>query len=200
MDLTAVVKDLILLLSVSFLYILMLLLGRRLKRSHGVRLNWSYQLFSLCLAIYLPAKFFDQRFKLEVWGREIAFRRELGAVMCLLGALFLVALVDRYIWDLYFRQKHRVKIPRFLSEIVTLVIIAISVIVVLEMGYGLTIKGLVIGPSVLAVIVGLAMQDLLGNIFAGLALQFGKAFKDGDWLFVDNKYAKVIDINWRYTR
>ena len=44
------------------------------------------------------------------------------------------------------------------------------------------------------------MQDLLGNIFAGLALQFGKAFKDGDWLFVNNKYAKVIDINWRSTR
>ena len=199
-NLTVVVKDLILLLAVSFLYVLMLLLGRWLKRSHGVRLNWSYQLFSLCLAVYFPAKLFDQRFKLEVWGKEIAFRRELGAVMCLLGAVFVVALVDRYIWDLYFRQKHRVKIPQFLSQIVTLLIIAISLIVILEMGYGLTIKGLVIGPSVLAVIVGLAMQDLLGNIFAGLALQFGKAFKDGDWLFVDNKYAKVVDINWRSTR
>src|SRR4051812_43799799 len=186
-DLPPAVKDLILLLSVPGLYCLMLLLGRWLKRSHGVRLNWSYHLFSLCLAIYFPAKLFDQRLTLDVWGKELTFRRELGALMCLLGAMFVIALVDRYVWDLYFRQKHRVKIPRFLSEVVTLLIITISVIVVLELGYGLTIKGLVIGPGVLAVIVGLAMQDLMGNIFAGLALQFGKAFKDGDWLFVDNK-------------
>ena len=69
-DLPPAVKDLILLLSVPGLYCLMLLLGRWLKRSHGVRLNWSYHLFSLCLAIYFPAKLFGQRLKLELWGKE----------------------------------------------------------------------------------------------------------------------------------
>jgi len=194
------VKDIILFCSVPGLYCLMLLLGRYLKRSHGVRLGWSYHLFSLCLAIYFPAKLFDLKLSLPLGVKDIPLRRELGAVMCLLGALFIIALVDRYVWDLYFRQKHRVKIPKFLSEVVTLLIITVAVIIILEVGYGLTIQGLIVGPGVLAVIVGLAMQDLLGNIIAGLALQFGKSFKDGDWLFVDNKYAKVIDINWRSTR
>jgi small-conductance mechanosensitive channel/CRP-like cAMP-binding protein len=198
---SAAFSDLMLVFSVPGLYCLMLLLGRRLKRTHGVRLNWSYHLFALCLAIYVPAKLLGRHLDVNIGGVDITFRREMGVIMCFFGALFIIALVDRYVWDLYFKQKHRVKVPKFLSEVVTLLIITTSVIVIVEFGYHLDIKGLVIGPSVIAVIVGLAMQDLLGNIFAGLALQFSKAFKDGDWLYVNDKYyAKVIDINWRSTR
>jgi small-conductance mechanosensitive channel/CRP-like cAMP-binding protein len=120
--------------------------------------------------------------------------------MCFFGALFTIALVNHYVWDVYFQRKHRVKIPRFLSEVVTLLILAVSGTIILEFVFNLDIKGVVIGPSVIALVAGLALQDLLGNIFSGLALQFSKSFKDGDWLFVNNTYAKVIDINWRTTR
>lgn len=212
-DLPTAAKDFIVLLSLPGVYCIMVLLGRWLKRRHGVRLNWSYHLFSLCLAAYFLAHLFHWQLAIP-WGEKqiedntgirteinyVSYDRELFAVTCLLGAIFIIALVDRYIWDLYFRQKHRVKIPKFVSEVVTLVIIVISLVVVLEVGYQYNIKGLVIAPSVLAVLLGLAMQNLLGNIIAGLALQFGKTFKDGDWLFVDNRYAQVIDINWRSTR
>jgi len=187
--------------SVPGLFCLMLLLGRWLKRKHGVRLNtWTYLLFSACLAIYFPAELFDEELSVPLFGIDVKFRMVFGAFACLLGAIFLIALVDRYIWDLYFRQKHRVKIPKFVSEVVSLSIIAISIVVVLALCTKLDIKGVFLAPGVLAVFVGLAMQDLLANIIAGLALQFGKTFKEGDWLFVDNKYAQVIDINWRSTR
>lgn len=196
-----VFEDWMLVCSVPGLYILMLYLGRRLKRKHGVRLNeWTYHLFALCLAIYVPAKLLGRPLDINLSGTPMHFRREFGAIMCFFGALFVIALMDRYVWDLYFQQKHRVKIPKFLSEVATLLILTTSIIVILTFGYGIKIQGLVIGPSVLAVIVGLAMQDLLGNIFSGLALQFGKAFKEGDWLYVNEKYARVIDINWRSTR
>jgi small-conductance mechanosensitive channel len=202
-DLSAGHKDLILLGSVSGLYCLMLLLGRWLKRKHGVKLTWTYHIFALCVAIYFPCKYLvEDHLPVRIAGDEFFLRRDFGAVMCLLGAFFVIALLDRYIWDLYFSQKHRVKIPKFLSQVATLVIITISVFIILA-GYGYTIHnklGFIVAPSVLAVIVGLAMQDLLGNIIAGLALQFGKSFKDGDWLYINDKYAKVIDINWRTTR
>src|SRR5207247_3114192 len=53
---------------------------------------------------------------------------------------------------------------------------------------------------IIAVILGLGMQDLLSNVFAGFALHFGKPFQAGDWLFLDNRYAEVMEINWRSTR
>jgi small-conductance mechanosensitive channel/CRP-like cAMP-binding protein len=187
-------------LAVPGIYLALVGLGRWLKRKHGVKLNWTYHLFSFCFAAYVISKLFDEHLTLDFLGTPIPFRRELGAVMCLLGAFFVIALVDRYVWELYFKEKHRVKIPKFLSEIVTLSIILVSVIIILELGYNMNIKGLVLGPGVLAVIVGFAAQNLLGNIVSGLSLQFGKSFKEGDWLFVNGQYAKAIEINWRATR
>src|SRR5665213_3523842 len=58
-ELPVAYRDLIVTLAIPGLYCLMLVLGRWLKRSHGVRLNWNYHLFALCLAIYFPAKIFD---------------------------------------------------------------------------------------------------------------------------------------------
>jgi CRP-like cAMP-binding protein len=60
--------------------------------------------------------------------------------------------------------------------------------------------GLLTGSGIVAVIIGLAMQDLLGNIIAGFAIHFGKPFRVGDWLIIDNKHAEVMEVNWRSTR
>src|SRR4051794_40051535 len=99
-DLSTGYRDLLLVLAVPGLYCLMVLLGRRLKRRHGVRLGYLYHLFSLGLAICVPARLFDVDFP---------YRRDLGAFTSILGAIFVIALVDRYVWELYFQQRHRVK-------------------------------------------------------------------------------------------
>ncbi|MDB6108823.1 MAG: MscS Mechanosensitive ion channel [Pedosphaera sp.] len=184
-------RDLLLVLSVPGLYCLMVVLGRRLKRRHGVRLGYLYHLFALGLAICLPARLLEVTFP---------HFREVGSFTAILGAIFLIALVDRYIWELYFQQRHRVKVPKFLSEVARLAILIIALFLVLDLGYGQTIKGLLIAPGIAAVVIGLAMQDLMGNIIAGVALQVGKPFQHGDWLFVENRYAEVIEVNWRSTR
>ena len=66
--------------------------------------------------------------------------------------------------------------------------------------YGVTLPGLLAGSGLIALVLGLALQDTLGNIFAGLGLQAGKAFRVGDWLIVDGKHCEVIEVNWRSTR
>src|SRR5664279_3731787 len=169
----------------------MVLAGRRLKRHHGVRLGWLYYLFSLSLAVYVPALLLNLN-----W----AFLRHLGAAAVLLGACVFIALVDRYLWELYFQQRHRIKVPKFLTQVVGVVILIVAIFLVLQIGYGQSIKGLLIAPGIAAVIIGLAAQDLVGNILAGVALQIGRPFEHGDWLQVDNRYAEVIEINWRATR
>jgi small-conductance mechanosensitive channel/CRP-like cAMP-binding protein len=190
-ELTEGYRDLILVLAVPGLYSLMVLAGRRLKRQHGVRLGWLYHLFSLSVAVYVPALLL----KLN-W----AFLRHLGAAAVVLGACVFIALVDRYLWELYFQQRHRVKVPKFLTEVLGVIILIIAIFLVLQIGYHQSIQGLLIAPGIAAVIIGLAAQDLVGNILAGVALQIGKPFEHGDWLLVDNRYAEVMEINWRATR
>jgi len=190
-QLTEGYKDLLFALSLPGVYCLLVLGGRRLKRAHGVRLGVLYHLLAACLAVYAPALFLDLPWR---------FLRHLGAAVVVLGATFLIALVDRYIFELYLEKRHGVTVPKFLTQVVNAAIILIAVFLVLDVGYDQTIKGLLIAPGVAAVVLGLAMQDLLGNVIAGVALQAGKSFVHGDWLVIDNRHAEVIEINWRSTR
>lgn len=58
------------------------------------------------------------------------------------------------------------------------------------------------GSAVLTVVMGLALQSTLGNIFAGLAIQLHQPFDIGDWIQFDDKrehIGKVRESNWRAT-
>ena len=51
-----------------------------------------------------------------------------------------------------------------------------------------------------AVVLGLALQDTLGNFFAGLAIQIEKPFRVGDWVTIGGEDGIVSEITWRATK
>ena len=51
-----------------------------------------------------------------------------------------------------------------------------------------------------AVVVGFALQDTLGNAFAGLAIQSERPFNVGHWIRVGEFEGRVSEITWRATR
>ena len=51
-----------------------------------------------------------------------------------------------------------------------------------------------------AVVVGFALQDTLGNLFAGLAIQIEKPFRVGQWMQVGDREGQVQEITWRATK
>ena len=51
-----------------------------------------------------------------------------------------------------------------------------------------------------AVIIGLALQDTLGNLFAGLAIQIEKPFRVGHWVHDWRPDGLVSEITWRATK
>jgi len=167
--------------------------GRFLKRRAGVRLGLLYQFFALILAFYAA---------LAIYGVNASWRVHVGAAVILLSTALVVALVNRYIWDLYFEQRKQTPIPHFLREIVALIIFVIALLFVLSFGYHAEreLKGVVATSGVLAVILGIAGQNLLGNIIAGISLQINRPYKVGDWLKVGETYGEVMEINWRSTR
>jgi CRP-like cAMP-binding protein len=62
------------------------------------------------------------------------------------------------------------------------------------------IGALMTTSAILSVVVGLALQESLSNVFAGIMLTIDRPFKPGDWVEVDGKEGKVLDANWRSTR
>ncbi|OWY40166.1 mechanosensitive ion channel protein MscS [Xenophilus sp. AP218F] len=88
--------------------------------------------------------------------------------------------------------------PRILEDIfATLGYVAWSMIL-LRLA-GLDLSHLVTTSAVITAIVAFAMQDTLGNILAGLSLQFDNSVSIGDWIKVGDLSGRVVEINWRAT-
>jgi small-conductance mechanosensitive channel/CRP-like cAMP-binding protein len=51
-----------------------------------------------------------------------------------------------------------------------------------------------------AVVLGFALQDTLGNLFAGLAIQIDRPFRVGDWVTIGSLEGSVSGITWRSTK
>jgi small-conductance mechanosensitive channel len=51
-----------------------------------------------------------------------------------------------------------------------------------------------------AVVVGFALQDTLGNAFAGLGIQSEKPFRVGHWIRVGDFEGRVVEVTWRATK
>src|SRR5918999_1226730 len=51
-----------------------------------------------------------------------------------------------------------------------------------------------------AVVVGFALQDTLGNAFAGLSIQSERPFKVGHWIRVGDFEGRVAEVTWRATK
>jgi CRP-like cAMP-binding protein/small-conductance mechanosensitive channel len=64
---------------------------------------------------------------------------------------------------------------------------------------GLDLSGIVATSAMITAVVAFSMQDTLGNILGGLALQLDNSIQIGDWIKVDDIAGRVVDIRWRST-
>jgi len=65
---------------------------------------------------------------------------------------------------------------------------------------GETLTSLLATSGVLAMIVGLAIQANIANVFSGIILNIERPFQVGDFINVDGVFGRVKDITWRTVR
>jgi CRP-like cAMP-binding protein len=88
--------------------------------------------------------------------------------------------------------------PRITEDII--VIIAYFAWFMARLHYaGLDLSSIVATSAMITAVVAFAMQDTLGNILGGLALQLDNSVQIGDWIKVDDISGRVVDIRWRST-
>ena len=92
--------------------------------------------------------------------------------------------------------------PRILRDIVDGLFTGVALLITLA-AVGVEATSLLTTSALLTAVIGLSLQDTLGNVFAGLALQGQAPFEPGDWIQLDRdglQIGQVIEINWRATR
>jgi len=62
---------------------------------------------------------------------------------------------------------------------------------------GVDLTGILATSAIITAVLAFAMQDTLGNVLGGLAIQFDNSVRVGDWIQMDGLAGRVIDIRWR---
>ncbi|MGQ0545482.1 MAG: cyclic nucleotide-binding domain-containing protein [Betaproteobacteria bacterium] len=88
--------------------------------------------------------------------------------------------------------------PRIIEDLAIIVVYVGYGFVQLR-GAGVDLASLITTSAILTAVVAFAMQDTLGNVLAGLAIQLDNSVQVGDWVKVENLAGRVRDIRWRST-
>lgn len=88
--------------------------------------------------------------------------------------------------------------PRILADITSAILYLLWGYVWLRMT-GVDLTSVVTTSAVITAVIAFSMQDTLGNMLGGVALQLDNSMTVGDWVRVDDVSGRVVDIRWRYT-
>lgn len=126
----------------------------------------------------------------EVWMTLEA----LGLVLFFFGVIRLVLDLLDYALPARFRASN------IFWDLILILLYAVVLMVVLRASLGVDPTPLLATSAVISVVLGFALQETLGNIFAGLAMQLQKPFEPGDWVRSGTYLGRVHGIGWRATR
>jgi len=135
--------------------------------------------------------------------REVVFGQRLsyllfGALASLI--LLTVRLADTLVFDLIVSRRRFVA-PQLLRQIVSIVLYLLLFAAAVHAVFRVSITTAVLtSTTVLAAVIGLAMQDTLGNLFSGISLHMEGSFEVGDIIRSGEMIGVVEGINWRATR
>jgi branched-chain amino acid transport system substrate-binding protein len=108
--------------------------------------------------------------------------------------------IKRFIWYPLEKRSRRA-IPNVIRIFVTFVIYLLAFFGIIAFVYEQTLTSLLATSGMVAMIIGLAIQVNLSNIFSGVAINLERPFRVGDWVKIgDFDEGIVVDVNWRTTR
>lgn len=125
-----------------------------------------------------------------------------GAVLIelLLAAYLAIETAETVILHYWLGERNKVLVPAVVRHLVLVIVYAAAALSILGSVTGVDLLPVLATSTVVTVVVGLALQDTLGNLIAGLAMHAERPFSIGDWVLVDNIEGQVVGLGWRSTR
>jgi len=122
-------------------------------------------------------------------------------------AILLNVAVERFAWQ-SLEKKTGQNVPTILRLFASLTIYLLAFFGVVAFVFDQRLTSLLATSGVIAMIIGLAVQINISNIFSGIALNMERPFRIGDWIQVHGRTPAaehsvvgcVVDIGWRTTR
>src|SRR5262249_46847741 len=133
-------------------------------------------------------------------SRADTFVRTIELVLLGILAYLMVRGLNSLIFGLVFRLRKGFEAPTLVRNVFTIVAFTIIFLLTFSIIFpGINLGALFTTSAIFGVILGLALQDTLGNFFAGISLQADRPFQVGDVIVVGaQRHTGVVEeISWR---
>ncbi|MGH9548309.1 MAG: mechanosensitive ion channel family protein [Terriglobales bacterium] len=135
----------------------------------------------------------------------VALEKLAAFAIPLLSLYCFVQCIDLFLFTFYLGQRREANVPGVLRFVVLFGIYVVFGLGFLEWTLGVNVVPLLATSTVVTAVFGLALQDTLKNLFAGLTMSFEKRFRQGDWVMFrldanNTTTGEVTEIGWRSTR
>lgn len=120
------------------------------------------------------------------------------------GAIVFVKICRTLVLQYLFMGSARIGVPVIIVNIFTIIFSILVVFWSISQIFGVKLGPLLATSAAFSIILGLALQDTLGNLFAGISLQIDRCYELGDWLEItvsgtQKIVGQVKEITWRST-
>lgn len=187
----------------SYLFYRFLLKDVNSERHHNIKNHLTTLLKHFLILTLL---FFFYWFFQQASGEDDSFKRILpyaGFLTFFAGALCFVNTSRLLVLQYLFLGSMRAGVPLLLVNIFTLLLSIVVAFWTVNNLFGVQLTPLLATSAAFSIILGLALQDTLGNLFAGISLQIDKTFEIGNWLEIMNGSTKIVgqvkELSWRST-
>jgi small-conductance mechanosensitive channel len=130
-----------------------------------------------------------------------------GLFALISGVIIFIKVCRIITYDYLFLVNMKVQFPLLIVNLLTLLLSMIMLGWIATVVFNVQLASVLTTSAILSLVLGLALQDTLGNLFSGVALQFDKPYEIGDWIEVQNEVqnglhkwiGQVREISWRAT-
>ncbi|WP_114993823.1 mechanosensitive ion channel family protein [Synechococcus sp. UW179A] len=133
-------------------------------------------------------------------GGATVLQNSLAAAITLLWALSLIRILTWGILQIPAELGWWKPTAKILRDLLTLAVITAVVMVVIHRDFRVNLVGLAATSAVVTAVIGLAAQETLKNLFAGISLQVDSPFEEGDWIDLGTTTGIVTSLRLMTTR
>jgi small-conductance mechanosensitive channel len=110
-----------------------------------------------------------------------------------------VRLFSQLIFGTALKKAGQAEVTSLLNTILSVIIYIVAFFIIFQTQYPrIPLAPLFTGSTILGIVVGLALQDTLGNLFAGIAIQADQSFQVGDIISIQNQGVGTVEsVSWR---
>jgi small-conductance mechanosensitive channel len=121
------------------------------------------------------------------------------------ATLFIDGLIRYYYWHRYLQRRLNLETPALIQDLLTIALFLFGLSIGLWWQEGFSFTGFITASGATAIVLGIALQTVIQDLFSGLSINLDGSYAMGDWLTVytdqmpEPIYGRVTHMTWRST-